>query len=416
MTEKDAADSDAHCRSLNVWALEPYFGGSHESFFKGLVRESAHRFSLLTLPGRNWKWRMHGGAISLAQQACAHHGEVGKAPQVYFASDMLDLPLFLAMTGPRLGRVPTMVYFHENQLTYPLPEGVERDLGYGFKNLASAAVADAVLFNSDFHRREFLSAAADLVSGMPDEVPRRLVEEVSARSRVLPVGCDLRRFDDHVKQAGRDQAQNRWGDSESGPLILWNQRWEYDKAPGALFEALYALKEMGAPFRLAMAGANQGMPTAEFVKAKEVLADHIVQWGNLKEVSDYASLLWGADMVVSTALHEFFGVAAVEAVYCGCRPVLPKRLSYPELIPVEAQGDVLYEEDDLVPALGKALAQPNAWSKDWQRSWVAHFDWGAMRGRYDEEIRRCWETVVRPPLAPEGGRAGGGNLEKGVHA
>jgi glycosyltransferase involved in cell wall biosynthesis len=391
-----------------VWALEPYFGGSHKAFLEALAARSCHDFTTFALPGRNWKWRMHGAALTLAKQVSercaapagagtgASPGAVGavaaaaRRPDVFYASDMLDLPVFLAAVQPAMGRVPTVLYFHENQLTYPLPAGVERDLGYGFKNVASAAVADAVIFNSEFHRKEFLQGVSDLLAQMPDEVPTWLVGDIEARSEVTPVGCDLARFDAYRELGAAEREAGRWGRATDGPLILWNQRWEYDKAPGDLFEALYALKEAGVPFRLAMAGPNQGTPTAEFLRASEQLAGHIVQWGRVDEASDYASLLWAADVVVSTAIHEFFGVAVVEAVYCGCRPVLPRRLSYPEIIPREAHGDVLYEAGELVPALVRALAEPHAWSEDWQRTWVARYDWGALRGAHDEAIRRCW--------------------------
>ncbi len=106
-------------------------------------------------------------------------------------------------------------------------------------------------------------------------------------------------------------------------------------------------------------------------------------------------------MVVSTAVHEFFGIAVVEAVYCGCRPVLPRRLSYPEMIPAEAHEDVLYGEGELVGALARALARPRAWSEDWQRTWVARFDWASLKSRYDEEIWRCWEEALRARGAGE---------------
>jgi glycosyltransferase involved in cell wall biosynthesis len=300
-----------------------------------------------------------------------------------------------------LGRVPSLIYFHENQLTYPLPHGVERDLGYGFKNVTSAAVADAVLFNSEFHRREFLEATAGLLEAMPDAVPTWVVDEVEAKSSVLPVGCDLRRLDLDHDRARADAASGRWGDPAGGPLLLWNQRWEYDKAPAVLFEALYELKAAGTPFRLAMAGPNQGTPTAAFLRAREELAANIVQWGKVGSGAEYASLLWNADVVVSTAIHEFFGVAVVEAMYCGCRPVLPRRLSYPELVPVEVHGEVLYDVGELVPLLQRALALPHAWSHDWQRTWVARFDWGSLATRYDETIRRCRQTATRP-WGPEG--------------
>jgi glycosyltransferase involved in cell wall biosynthesis len=393
---------------LSVWALEPYFGGSHKYFLEGLARHSSHDLTLFTLPGRHWKWRMHGGALSLARHVSdrvrdqvhqpgvseAGRREADSRPDVLFASDMLDLPVFLAAAGPTVAQAPAIVYFHENQLTYPLPPGVERDLGYGFKNLTTALAARSVLFNSEFHRREFLGACEGLLQAMPDEIPDWILQEVEAKSSVLPVGCDLRRFDRQRSAALQDAGAGRWGDPAAGPLILWNQRWEYDKAPADLFTALYALKASGIRFRLAMAGPNQGTPTAEFLRAKEELAGEIVQWGKVARATDYAALLWASDVVVSTAVHEFFGVAVVEAVYCGCRPVLPRRLSYPEMVPAEVHEEVLYGEGELVIALERALAQPRIWSEDWQRTWVARFDWASVKTRYDHEISRCWENAM----------------------
>ena len=399
MTDPGRHRGERDGSGLSVWALEPYFGGSHKYFLEGLARHSEHDFTLFTLPGRHWKWRMHGGALSLARRAADGLATAETRPGVFFASDMLDLPVFLAAGDPGLARVPAILYFHENQLTYPLPPRVERDLGYGFKNLTAAVVAEGVLFNSDYHKREFLEAAADLLGTMPDEIPNWVLEDIENKARVLPVGCDLRRFDRHRSKALSDAAAGRWGHSGAGPLVVWNQRWEYDKSPADLFAALRVLKASGVRFRLAMAGPNQGLPTAEFLRAKAEFADHIVQWGRVTEGSEYASLLWASDVVVSTAIHEFFGVAMVEAMYCGCRPVLPRRLSYPELVPTEAHEDVLYGEGELVTALTRALAEPCAWSEDWQRTWVARYDWASLRARYDEEIRRCWQnaTYARDP-------------------
>ncbi len=136
-----------------------------------------------TLSRRHWAWRMQGGALALARR---RPGTGEPAPQVIFASSMLDLPLYRVLRGPQEARVPAIVYFHENQLTYPLPEGVTRDLGYGWKNLTTALAADRVLFNSAYHRAEFMEAAAALLERLPHEVPQGLVEDVAARSRCWP--------------------------------------------------------------------------------------------------------------------------------------------------------------------------------------------------------------------------------------
>ena len=327
---------------------------------------------------------MQGGALALARRRPSA-GE--PAPQVIFASSMLDLPLYRVLRGPQEARVPAIVYFHENQLTYPLPEGVTRDLSYGWKNLTTALAADKVLFNSAYHRAEFLEAAAALLERLPDEVPQGLVEEVAARSRVLALGCDLRRFDAYRSSPGAARSP------ESVPLVLWNQRWEYDKAPDEVAAALLALADEGYDFEVALAGPSHGAPPKGFTELRRRLGKRVVQWGEVVGFGDYARLLWQADIVVSAARHEFFGQAIVEAIYCGCRPVLPRRLSYPELIPKEAHDLALYDEGDLVPALRRALSEGRPWSLDWQRTWVSRFDWGSMVAHYDEEIWRAFEQA-----------------------
>lgn len=366
-------------------AVEPYFGGSHRDFLVGLAKYSSHRFTLHTLPGRHWSWRMQGGALALARRATEPGEEM---PQLLFCSSMLDLPLYQALTYPVTGRIPTIIYFHENQLTYPLPEGSWRDLGYGWKNVMSAVAADRVLFNSAYHRRDFLSALDALIGRLPDCVSPQLVEEIEAKSAVLPLGCDLRRLD-----AFRPSGYSSLWKKDAEPLVLWNHRWEPDKAPDEVASALLVLAKEGLSFRVALAGANQGSPPAGFLALKEQLGRRVVHWGKVESLEEYARLLWEADIVVSAARHEFFGQAVVEAIYCGCRPVLPARLSYPEIVPREAHSFVLYEEGGLTDALRRALCEGRPWSVDWQRTWVARFDWGSIVPRYDEEMWRIWERT-----------------------
>ena len=99
--------------------LSPYHGGSHQAWAEGYRDHSAHAVTLLTLPAHFWKWRMHGGAVTLARRWLAA-GE--PTPDLILATDLLDLTTFLALTRARTGHVPTALYMHENQLTYPLPD------------------------------------------------------------------------------------------------------------------------------------------------------------------------------------------------------------------------------------------------------------------------------------------------------
>jgi glycosyltransferase involved in cell wall biosynthesis len=194
---------------------------------------------------------------------------------------------------------------------------------------------------------------------------------------VLPVGCDLRRFDPVLKLPPT---------SEPSPLILWNQRWEYDKSPETFFRALHALAEEGLNFQVALAGKNHRQTAPEFEAAREQLGDRVIHFGYANE-PQYQALLHQADVVISTAIHEFFGVAVVEAMYCGCFPVPPQRMAYPELVPQPHHHDCLYEDfEGLMARLRWALAHPDRARAlaDRIRPTAAEFDWTHMGPRYDE--------------------------------
>ena len=85
---------------------------------------------------------------------------------------------------------------------------------------------------------------------------------------------------------------------------------------------------------------------AEFEKARARLGARLAHYGYAESEADYARLLWDANIVLSTAIHEFFGVSIVEAIYCGCLPILPRQLNYPELIPAEWHDRCLYDDFD----------------------------------------------------------------------
>ena len=198
----------------------------------------------------------------------------------------------------------------------------------------------------------------------------------AANSQVLPLGIDLRRFD-----------QFRCApESETPPLILWNHRWDFDKDPDAFVNSLLQLANLGYDFRVAITGQTFGQLPAAFERARDVLGNRLIQLGFVADFADYARLLWQADYVVSTAWQEFFGVSICEAIYCGCLPILPDRLNYPHLITDDLKHDCLYQRDRLTAQLRYHLDGDIQLDTSALREKIAQFDWRSMAPRYDNEL------------------------------
>jgi glycosyltransferase involved in cell wall biosynthesis len=88
--------------------------------------------------------------------------------------------------------------------------------------------------------------------------------------------------------------------------------------------------------------------------------------------------------VVSTAIQEFFGISVIEALYCSCVPVLPRRLSYPALLPAEHHAACLYDNDSaLADRLAATMRDLPALKQRNFRAVAQQYDWSQMAPQWD---------------------------------
>jgi glycosyltransferase involved in cell wall biosynthesis len=301
---------------MRILALEPYYGGSHRAFLDGWSAAGRHEWTVLTLPAYKWKWRMRHAAVTFAGEVRQRLTQ-GAQWDLVFCSDMLNLAEFLGLAPKEVRELPNLLYFHENQLTYPMRVESERDYQFGLTNMTSALAAKVVWFNSGFHRDAFLQALKAFLNRMPDYQPFDAVDRIRAKAEVFPPGVH--------PLAPR-------GPREAGPLrILWAARWEHDKNPEEFFAALGQLQDRQVPFRISVIGEQFRETPEVFAWARQHFADRIDRWGYQEDRADYEAALHAADVFVSTATHEFFGLSAVETTLAGAYPLVPRRLAYPEV-------------------------------------------------------------------------------------
>ncbi|MFC1675997.1 DUF3524 domain-containing protein [Planctomycetota bacterium] len=329
---------------MNILALEPYYGGSHKAFVDGWIGNSCHQWTLMTLPPHKWKWRMRHSAVTFAAEVAKYFAD-GQKWDMIFCSDMLNLAEFLGLVPAALRQLPTVAYFHENQLTYPVRFASERDYQFAMTNMTTALAATSVWFNSAFHRDSFIDALEKFLRKMPDCQPINVPSQIREKAVIYPQG---------INKITRPNRQRR-----PGPMrILWVARFEHDKNPEEFFEAVKVLKSKGIDFRLSVIGEQFRDQPKVFTWAKDYFTDNIENWGYQQSLPQYHSVLTDADLIVSTAEHEFFGISVVEAISAGSYPVVPNRLAYPEILGLgknEGVEDFFY--DGSVKALTAKLTE-----------------------------------------------------------
>lgn len=358
---------------LKILLLEPYCGGSHKSFLSGLEK-LPFQFESLTLPARKWKWRMRLSAPYYADKL----RELDSKFDLIICSTFVDAASFRGLAPRWVREVPLLTYFHENQFAYPTQVNDERDMHFALTNMTTALASDSLAFNSTYNLESFLNGIDKLLKKSYDmKLQGNASAIIRERSRVLPPGIDFAAID-AAKRPER----------EGPPVVVWNHRWEHDKNPDVFFDALLRLDREGIDFRLVVLGESFREHPPIFDEAMKKLSDRVLYSGYAESREEYLGWLKQGDIVVSTTRHEFFGMAVIEAVRAGCRPLLPDRLSYPELFP----GEFLYEDEDFVPRLKECILSGKRLSNERAMDLTSAFSWDALGPDY-----RSWimDTLAR---------------------
>ena len=317
---------------------------------------------------------MHGGAITLAKKFL----KSDIIPDLILCSDMLDLTTFLSLTRKRSATIPTAIYFHENQLTYPWSVTdkdvqMKRNNHYAFINCVSALAADKVFFNSNYHLESFMNEMPKFLKGFPDHNELNMVDRINEKSKVLYLGMNLKKYD-----------ECRIEKNNEVPVILWNHRWEYDKNPKNFFNALINIQEKGIDFRLVVLGESFSQNPIEFTEAKEKLADKILHFGYVDGFEEYANWLWRSDILPVTSNQDFFGGSVVQAMYCNVYPLVPNRLAYHEHIPKDKKSDYIYSNQiDFENKLIELIISKKSKNINTQK-FVSKYDWSFCVKEYDD--------------------------------
>ncbi|XP_059731299.1 tRNA-queuosine alpha-mannosyltransferase isoform X6 [Bos taurus] len=310
---------------MSILILEAFYGGSHKQLVD-LLQEELEDSVLYTLPAKKWHWRARTSALYFSQNI-----PTSEHYRILFASSVLNLTE-LAALRPDLGKLKKILYFHENQLVYPVKKCQERDFQYGYNQILSCLVADVVVFNSVFNMESFLTSIGKFMKLIPDHRPKDLESIIRPKCQVIyfPIRFpDVSRFMPKHKAAHLQKIlslKENGGNAPSTALPFQQQLRgsenllkSFDSKSGPCDAAQQ--ESLGCSVR-----------QASYLKTFNSSDDSSTHHGEHKQ--NRCDVLAEADDQ-QRPLHIVWPHRWLEAVYCGCYPLCPKDLVYPEIFPAE---------------------------------------------------------------------------------
>ncbi|GAB2517807.1 tRNA-queuosine alpha-mannosyltransferase domain-containing protein [Microbulbifer agarilyticus] len=356
---------------MRVLLLSAYDAESHKRWRKGLAAAFPDwHWTVLTLPPRYFSWRIRGNSLSWAMGP--ERATLEQPYDLLIVTSMTDLSALRGL-APALTRLPTLVYFHENQFAYPKTGRAHQSVEPQILNLYTALCGDRVVFNSEFNRRTFLQGAAALLDKLPDCVPPQVIEHVTTRSLVMPVPLEQALFDSSHDMEEKSDCL----------VITWAARWEYDKGGDRLLRILQGLEASGVEYRLNLLGQSFRKVPSELIEIQDRFMHRLLRVGFIDSLADYRKVLAHSDVFLSTAYHEFQGLAVMEATALGAIPLVPHSMAYPEIYPVSC----LYDSEAAAVQRLQELQSIRQRGGTLEPVPIAHYGWNNWREPYENAMR-----------------------------
>lgn len=357
--------------------LDALHSGSHAAWSRGLadaLPAAGWQVEVHSLPGRHWKWRMHGAAWWFGSRLA------GPPPDALLVTDMLDAARLRGHLPPAWRSTPLVSYFHENQVTFPWKSTEDRDqrVAYAFANIQSAWASDEVWFNSQHHREVFLAGIPAVLERMPDARPEGFLPQLEAKFHVLPPGIHLPPVPENALQRPLHRPVR----------LLWNHRWARDKHPEHFVATCNALRERGTPFEVDLLGPGPRTEDSPLLEWAHAHPEQVASSEPAADRSAYAARLAAADVIAHDPLQEYFGISVVEALHAGVLPVLPKAHAYPEYASAFPFARHPREAAATIGRIARAPQQAVAAWRQTAHESAARFAWDRMLPDYAAALDR----------------------------
>ena len=336
---------------LDIFALEPFFGGVRRAMLEAIVRHSRHRWTVLKLPPRRIERRLTAAANWFSEQLSRHW--VSRV-DLLFTSEAMNLSSLLRLT-PQLAAHPSVVYFHDNQFPDLSLRPAGQDDPLDQVNLNTALSATEVWFNSAYHRQTFFIMARSVVERYTELAIRDPLPQIREKTRVIQPPVDLALVHEVGKAAGVPARHPRtvFVETRGAHLPLLN-------------EALGILRQQEVPFNLVTVGPVDSLDP-------QVARTTVSEYDELGQIRG----MYASAAIVSAKPGAPCDHQVVRAMAAGCRPILPDAGVYPELIPTPMHESCLYAVDPVILAdrISVALAgHAPPWRPDDARPTFKAFD------------------------------------------